>query len=128
MRLVGRFEGMVEEANVNRKVQGMDSIEKRISGLKRKLQKNASVENLQKSKGPRGSRSAGAAGENEGQDFGSKLRQSRLRALGENTHETPITGQMLDDPMNGEFWRRMQAARKRVNGRLHAETVTTQQI
>ncbi|SPF34101.1 hypothetical protein SBDP1_120001 [Syntrophobacter sp. SbD1] len=48
-------------------------------------------------------------------DFARALRESRLRAAtGNPLPQTPITDEMMADPVNGEFWRRMFNARERV--------------
>ena len=48
-------------------------------------------------------------------DFAQLLRRARLRAAAGNPiPQSPITDQMLDDPVNGEFWRLMKEARERV--------------
>ncbi|SPF42619.1 hypothetical protein SBDP1_40018 [Syntrophobacter sp. SbD1] len=48
-------------------------------------------------------------------DFALALRESRLRsAAGDPIPQTPITDEMMADPVNGEFWRRMFEARERV--------------
>ncbi|MDR3555546.1 MAG: hypothetical protein P4L55_12390 [Syntrophobacteraceae bacterium] len=83
------------------------------------------MENLQGLTGQRSSQSAGPGGDGENEDIGKLLREHREQTSKGNTDETPITDQMLNDPENGEFWRRMQAARKRVRNRLHAKMENT---
>ncbi len=47
--------------------------------------------------------------------FAALLRQARKRAgRGEPVTETQITQEMLDDPLDGEFYRQMHEARERV--------------
>ena len=48
-------------------------------------------------------------------DFAKALQESRLRAAAGNPiPQTPITDEMMADPVNGEFWRQMFKARERV--------------
>lgn len=48
-------------------------------------------------------------------EFARCLREARLRSeAGNPIPQTPITQQMLDDPLDGEFWRQMKEARERV--------------
>jgi hypothetical protein len=48
-------------------------------------------------------------------EFAQYLREARLRSeAGNPIPQTPITQQMLDDPLDGEFWRQMKEARERV--------------
>lgn len=84
------------------------------------------MENLQ-SEGPEGSQSGGPEGDSEADNLGRLLRQSRQQALRENLDETPITLKMLDDIKNRQFWRLMQAARKRVRGRLGEQKKSVQE-
>jgi len=51
----------------------------------------------------------------EAQGFAEALRQGRLNAAGEGPFaETPITREMMDDPVHGPFYRLMHEARARV--------------
>jgi len=60
-------------------------------------------------------RSRYPAGSDRVKYFAQLLKEARLRAArGELPPETPITQKMLDDPVYGEFWRRMKQARERV--------------
>lgn len=86
----------------------MASIEKRISELEARAGKAEPP-------GARGGRRSG-----DEQDFARLLSQAR-RAERRDFPETPVTRQMLDDPVNGEFLGRMQAARRR-GDRVHGET------
>jgi hypothetical protein len=46
-------------------------------------------------------------------DFAELLREARLRAIrGERPPERPINQEMLDDPVSGEMWRKLRAARE----------------
>ncbi|MGC9195324.1 MAG: hypothetical protein ACP5IL_07705 [Syntrophobacteraceae bacterium] len=84
----------------------MDSLRKRISALKAKVRRKASMANLLNSNGSK------AAEEN--QDLAGLLRQSRQISGQDNRQQTLITDAMLKDPENGWFWKQMQAGRKRV--------------
>jgi hypothetical protein len=84
----------------------MDSVQKRISALKARVRRKASMANLLKSCDQK------VAGEN--QDLAGLLRQSRQIADQDERQQRAITGAMLEDPENGWFWKQMQAGRKRV--------------
>jgi hypothetical protein len=78
----------------------MVSVEKRISDLE------VRTELLQTSGHPFSSSAAGLA---------EALIQGRLSVLrGEPLAETPITPEMMDDPLQGELYRLMHEARERV--------------
>jgi hypothetical protein len=79
-----------------RKPEGseMGPIEKRISGLKSKIRRNAAMEDLQGLTGPRSSQSAGPGGDIENEDIGKLMRQNREQASKGNIDGTPITDQM----------------------------------
>lgn len=48
-------------------------------------------------------------------DFAAALRDARsCAAAGEPIPQTPITEEMMKDPVHGQFWRRMHQARERV--------------
>lgn len=48
-------------------------------------------------------------------DFAQALREARSRAAaGDPIPQSPITEEMMEDPVNGEFWREMFEARERV--------------
>jgi len=48
-------------------------------------------------------------------DFAKALQEARLRAAAGNPiPQSPITEEMMADPVYGEFWRRMLKARERV--------------
>jgi hypothetical protein len=50
-----------------------------------------------------------------GFDFGAALREARLRAeAGNPVPQTPITVEMMKDPVYGHLWRQMFEARERV--------------
>lgn len=48
-------------------------------------------------------------------DFPEALREARLRAAaGDPIPQTPITEEMMQDPVQGQLWRRIHEARERV--------------
>lgn len=48
-------------------------------------------------------------------DFAAALHEARRRlAAGDPIPQTPITQEMIADPVYGQFWRRMHEARERV--------------
>lgn len=54
-------------------------------------------------------------------DFALALREARMRAAaGDPILQTPITAEMIADPVHGEFWRKMSKARERVRLLRHA--------
>ncbi len=86
----------------------MASLKKRIAELESTIRRQARLATLQGSTGP------AETGGGETEDLARLLRESRGRILSETARVTPITEKMLNDPQNGEFWRRMLAARKRI--------------
>lgn len=48
-------------------------------------------------------------------DFAAALGEARRRAAaGDPIPQTPITEEMIEDPVHGQFWRRIHEARERV--------------